>query len=139
MDRLREKVARVVFFLSAASAALILFSIVVFLFKESWRFFSAGDLHQFMSGTRWAPSQNVYGAGTFIAGSVLATLGALLIAVPLGLACSIFLAEIAPRNVSKAVRPAIELLAGIPSIVYGLFALASAKAHTRSARQDGRP
>ena len=118
-----EGIVRAALFISAISAALILFFIVLFLVKESLPFLSKGDLLGFLTGSLWSPPQNVYGAGVFIAGSILATAGALVIAVPLGLACAIFLSEVAPRGVATMVRPAIELLAGIPSIVYGLFAL----------------
>ena len=118
-----EKVFRAALFLSAISAALILFFIVLFLIKESLPYLLKADVAGFLAGTKWKPQDNVYGAGVFIAGSLLTTGGALIIAVPLGIACAIFLSEVAPKNAANTVRPAIELLAGIPSIVYGLFAL----------------
>jgi phosphate ABC transporter permease protein PstC len=118
-----ERIVRVALFFCAISAALILSFIVFFLIKESIPFLSKGDLAGFLFGMTWKPQDNVYGAGVFIAGSVLTTLGALIIAVPLGLACAIFLSEVAPKRAAAIVRPAIELLAGIPSVVYGLFAL----------------
>ena len=118
-----ERIVRAGLFLAAISASLFLLFIVLFLIKESLPFISGGDLLGFFTGTKWAPAQNIYGAGIFIIDTVLTTLGALAIALPLGLACAIFLAEVAPRKVADALRPAIELLAGIPSIVYGLFAL----------------
>lgn len=118
-----ERIVRSALFLCAISAALILSFIVFFLIKESLPFLSKGDILGFLFGTKWKPQDNVYGAGVFIAGSVLTTLGALIIAVPLGLACAIFLSEVAPKRAAAIVRPAIELLAGIPSVVYGLFAL----------------
>jgi phosphate ABC transporter permease protein PstC len=118
-----EKIVAAALFLSALSAALILFFIVLFLVKESLPYLLKGSIPDFLSGTKWKPQDNVYGAGVFIAGSLLTTLGALVVAVPLGLACAIFLSEVAPKKAANTVRPAIELLAGIPSIVYGLFAL----------------
>ncbi len=119
----KEKTVRAALFLSALSAALILLFIVFFLFKEALPFLSHGDLVGFLTGTVWKPTANVYGAGIFIAGSILTTAGALFIAVPLGVACAVFLSEVAPKKAVNILRPAIELLAGIPSIVYGLFAL----------------
>jgi phosphate transport system permease protein len=118
-----ERMVRSALFLCAISAALILSFIVFFLVKESLPFLSKGDLLGFLTGTKWKPQDNIYGAGIFIAGSILTTVGALVFAVPLGLACAIFLSEVAPKRVAAIVRPAIELLAGIPSVVYGLFAL----------------
>jgi len=81
------------------------------------------NLAGFLTGTEWNPQDNIYGAGTFIAGSIITTLGAIIFALPFGLACAIFLSEAAPGKTADIVRPAIELLAGIPSVVYGLFAL----------------
>jgi phosphate ABC transporter permease protein PstC len=118
-----ERIVRSALFLCAISAALILSFIVFFLVKESFLFLSTGDILGFLTGTKWKPQDNIYGAGIFVAGSILTTLGSLLIAVPFGLACAIFLSEVAPKKAAAIVRPAIELLAGIPSVVYGLFAL----------------
>lgn len=118
-----EGAIRAVLFICALSASLILLFIFLFLVKESLTFLSAGDRVGFLTGTKWKPQDNIYGAGTFIAGSIITTVGALVFAVPLGLACAIFLAEVAPKKAANIVRPAIELLAGIPSVVYGLFAL----------------
>jgi phosphate ABC transporter permease protein PstC len=118
-----EAAAKAALFICALSAALILLFILLFLVKESFLFLSRGDILGFLTGTKWKPQNNVYGAGVFIVGSILTTLGALFFAVPMGLACAIFLSEVAPRKAANIVRPAIELLAGIPSVVYGLFAL----------------
>jgi len=118
-----ERIVRAALFLCAISAALILLFIVSFLFKEALPYLSHGDLAGFITGTKWRPSDNIYGAGIFIAGSIITTFGALLIAGPLGVACAVFLSEVAPKKVATLVRPAIELLAGIPSVVYGLFAI----------------
>lgn len=118
-----EKIIKTLLFTSATSATLILLFIILFLIKEAAPFLSNYDIISFLSNTKWKPNENIYGAGVFIAGSIITTTGALIIAVPLGLACAIFLSEIAPKKAADTVRPAIELLAGIPSIVYGLFAL----------------
>jgi phosphate ABC transporter permease protein PstC len=118
-----EVIVKGFFFLSAISASLILLFIILFLIKEALPYLTGYDLFGFLSGTKWKPNEKIFGAGVFIASSILTTIGALVIAVPLGLACAIFLAEIAPKKARDVVRPAIELLAGIPSIVYGLFAL----------------
>lgn len=118
-----EAAVKAALFMSALSAALILLFILLFLVKESFLFLSKGNIADFIAGAKWKPQDNVFGAGTFIAGSLITTFGALFFAVPMGLACAIFLSEVAPKKVANIVRPAIELLAGIPSVVYGLFAL----------------
>jgi len=118
-----EKIIRIFLFFCAISASLILLFIILFLINEAMPFLSSGDLLGFVSGTKWIPKSDIYQAGIFIAGSLLTTLGAVIIAVPFGLACAIFLSEVAPKKARDIMRPAIELLAGIPSVVYGLFAL----------------
>jgi len=85
--------------------------------------FSKISFWDFLFGDKWIPSKGLFGASQFIITALLVTFGSVLIAVPLGVSCAIFLAEIAPRRAKRIVRPAIELLAGIPSIIYGVFAL----------------
>jgi len=118
-----EDIVRAVLFIFALSAGFILFLIVVFIFREGLPLFSRIGIIEFLTGTEWNTIDDVYGALPFITGTILITIGALIIAVPLGISCALFLAEIAPGWAKKITRPAIELLAGIPSVVYGLFAL----------------
>jgi phosphate transport system permease protein len=80
-------------------------------------------LWAFLTGTVWRPDFDAFGIVPMIVGSTLATLGAVALGVPLALGCAIFLAEVAPEHVRSIVRPAVELLAGIPSVVYGLFGM----------------
>jgi phosphate transport system permease protein len=80
-------------------------------------------LWAFMTGTVWRPDFGHFGIVPMIVGSTLATFGAIVLGVPLSLGCAIFLAEVAPEHVRNIVRPAVELLAGIPSVVYGLFGM----------------
>jgi phosphate transport system permease protein len=80
-------------------------------------------LWAFLTGTIWRPQSDGFGIVPMIVGSTLATLGAIILGVPLALGCAIFLAEVAPERVRSIVRPAVELLAGIPSVVYGLFGM----------------
>jgi phosphate transport system permease protein len=76
-----------------------------------------------LTGTVWRPQQDQLGILSMIAGSILVTLGSVILGVPLAMGGAIFLAEVAPRAVREIVRPAVELLAGIPSVVYGLFGM----------------
>ena len=107
----------------ALLSVLILFLIALFTFRESLPAFRAIGWDRFLLGTVWRPGQDQFGILAMIAGSVLVTVGAIVLGVPFALGCAIFLAEIAPDAVRGVVRPAIELLAGIPSVVYGLVGM----------------
>lgn len=85
--------------------------------------FLGRGLFDVLLGVRWAPSSGSFGILPMILGSFWVTVGALVIGVPLGLACAIFLVELAPPKVAVALRPAIQLLAGIPSVIYGFWGL----------------
>ena len=118
-----EKMVGRVLMLFSITAVVVLLLIMLFIFNAGLPLFTKVGVLDFLFGTRWVPSKDVYGAFQFIVAAFMVTFGALLIAVPLGLSCAIFLSEIAPRWAKNIVRPAIELLAGIPSIIYGVFAL----------------
>lgn len=118
-----EELIKSILFIFAITAVLMLLLLVIFLFREGLPLFNRIPPKEFIFGTEWIPSKEIYGALPFIVATLIITAGALVMAVPLGIACAIFLAEISPPWAKKITRPAIELLAGIPSIVYGLFAL----------------
>jgi phosphate transport system permease protein len=108
---------------------IALFSIFV-IGLISWFVVSSGypvlrevGIWQFMTGQNWRPTGGEFGIWPMIVGSVYVTIGALVIGVPLGVMGAIFIAEIAPPKAAKFIRPAIELLAGIPSVVYGFYGL----------------
>jgi phosphate transport system permease protein len=112
----------VVLFFAFASF-VILVVIAVFIFRESMPALREVGLVEMVLGTKWYPRYDSYGLLTMIVGSLSATFVALAIAVPLSLGAAILLAEVAPRKVRTVTRPAIELLVGIPSVVYGLVGL----------------
>lgn len=118
-----EKAIEIILFICATAATLSVFLITFFIFKEGLPLLLDYGIANFVFGKDWAPTNGKYGAFPMIAGSVSVTVGALVIGVPTGIACAIFLAEIAPKPVVKLLKPAIELLAGIPSVVYGFFGL----------------
>ncbi|MHC1598031.1 MAG: phosphate ABC transporter permease subunit PstC [Candidatus Methanofastidiosia archaeon] len=101
----------------------IIFLIIVFLFSEGLQAFSTTNFIDFITGAKWNPSKGIFGARAFIISSIFVTAGALAIAVPIGVLTAIFLAEVAPSRFRKIVKPTVELLAGVPSIVYGLFGI----------------
>jgi len=126
--RLIDWSSRSLFLVCATVSAAVLLAIAVFIFKESLPAFSQIGLLDFLLGTEWNPKpvgdqSPQYGILAMILGTVLVTLGALVFAVPLGLGCALLLAEVAPQRIRQMLRPAVELLVGIPSVVYGLVGL----------------
>lgn len=113
-------VQRVLFFL-ALSAVSSLILITVFIFLEGLPLIIHTGLKDFIFSTHWAPTKGHFGIAAMIVSSVLVTLGAMVIGVPLGLACAIVLAEFSPEGLKRILKPTLELLAGIPSVVYGFL------------------
>lgn len=118
-SRLKEKLIKFFFFILAAISIIIILFIFYFLFNEASPAFREYGFGIF--GNVWNESQGIYNIGAAIFGTAIVTIGAMLIAIPLGLAGAIFLSEIVPYPVRTLLKPAIELLAGIPSIVYGFL------------------
>jgi len=108
-------------FLAACSSTAILALIALFIFKEGVPIMAKSGLGQFIFGHEWAPLSGRFGIYPFIIGSLWVTAGALFFGVPLGVSCAVFLAEFAPTKWVIFLKPAIELLAGIPSVVYGFL------------------
>ena len=118
-----DTAARYILLACALFSIFIVFMIGLFIFRASLPAFAEVGVLDLVFGVIWRPSNEQYGIFTMIVGSVLATLSAMLLGIPLSLGTAIFLAEIAPPSVRSIVRPAVELLAGIPSVVYGLFGM----------------
>ncbi len=111
--------------LCAAISILTTIAIVFLLLRESFKFFQSVSLSDFFLGTRWVPllEPSSFGVLPLLWGTFQIAVGAALIAVPLGLACAIYLSEYASDKTRSVVKPVLELLAGIPTVVYGFFAL----------------
>ena len=107
----------------ALVSSVIVFLVFYFTFREALPAFQKIGLVELLTGAVWRPGQEQYGVLAMILGSIFVTIGAILLGVPLALGGAIFMAEIAPAWVRSIIRPAIELLAGIPSVVYGLFGM----------------
>jgi len=122
---IKEKSIKTILFLTAISAIIVIFSIIIFLLKDGYPIFQTAGLWEFLSGTRWNPTGEppLYGAFPLIVGTLLVTLGAMIVAIPLSIGSAIFISEIATPKMKAVIKPAIELLAGIPSVVYGFFGL----------------
>jgi phosphate ABC transporter permease protein PstC len=107
----------------ALTAITVLAVITIFIFEQGLPVMAKYGLKNFLFGQDWYPSEKSFGLLPMIVGSLLVTFGALLIGVPLGLASAIFLTEFSSRRLSRLLKPLIELLAGIPSVVYGFLGL----------------
>jgi len=107
----------------ALASVLVLLLIGLFILREGLPAFREVGVRQLLLGRVWRPKEGQLGLWPMISGSVLVTVGAIALGVPVSLGAAIFLAEVAPSSVREVVRPAIELLAGIPSVIYGLFGM----------------
>ena len=123
--RLKEFLIESVLFLSAASSIFITLGIVIILFYESYGFFKEVPIIEFMTGTQWTPlfAEPKFGVLPLVAGTLLTTTIALSVALPLGLIAAIYLSEYAPHRVREVIKPLLEILAAVPTVVYGYFAL----------------
>jgi phosphate transport system permease protein len=118
-----DRAARYVMLICAISSFIILLAIAIFIIAKGLPTFKEVNPFDFLFGTVWRPGSGQYGILAMIIGSIAVTFGALLLALPLGIACAILLAEVAPFRIRQLLRPAVELLVGIPSVVYGLVGL----------------
>lgn len=121
--KFRENAMRAVFALTACVSIAAVVLICVFLFASGIPTMQTVGLGKFLFGMTWAPGQGLYGIFPMIVASIIVTAGAILFGVPLGLLCAVFLARFCPKRLYRVLKPAAELLAGIPSIVYGFFGL----------------
>jgi len=126
MKRLKDILFKQLTFVAALMAIAALVAIVFSIFHEGIPIFKVVSIKDFLFRTAWYPTHEnaEFGIWTLIVGSVAVTAGALVIAIPLGLGSAIFIAEIANKHIREICKPIIELLAGIPSVVYGLFGMA---------------
>ena len=122
-SKFKENAMRAVFALTACVSIAAVVLICVFLFASGIPTMKTVGLGNFLFGMTWAPGQGLYGIFPMIVASIIVTAGAILFGVPLGLLCAIFLARFCPKRLYRVLKPAAELLAGIPSIVYGFFGL----------------
>ena len=122
---IRERFIETILFMMAFTSVTITFSIVVMLVKESIVFFQQVPLWDFLTDTQWTPlfDDAHYGILPLISGTVVSSAVALIVAIPLGTIIAIYLSEFAPFAVREVAKPFLELLGGVPTVVYGYFAL----------------
>ena len=119
----KEKAMQLVFLLAACASIIAVVLICVFMFGNGIPAMLKIGVIDFLTGTEWKPLNDVYGILPMIIGSIYVTIGALIIGVPIGLLCATYMARFCPPRLYKLMKPAVDLLAGIPSIVYGFFGL----------------
>ena len=118
-----EILMKILFLICACVSILAVALICVFLFANGLPAMGEIGLFQFLFGTSWKPLENLYGILPMIIGSIYVTAGAILIGVPIGLLCAVFMAKFCSKRLYKILKPLVNLLAGIPSIVFGFFGL----------------
>ena len=123
MKNLKENLAKLAFICAACISILAVALICIFLFANGVPGMVKIGVWDFLTGTKWKPGNDIYGILPMILGSVYVTAGALIIGVPAGLMTALFLSRFAGKRTAKLMKPAVELLAGIPSVVYGFFGL----------------
>jgi len=120
---IKEKVMEKLLLLVALSSIAVLALITFFIFEQGLPLIWKIGPKAFILGQKWIPSKGLFGIFPMIVSSFLVTMGALALGIPLGLACTIFLCEWSPPSVGTVLRPAIQLLAAIPSVIYGFWGL----------------
>lgn len=123
MAKYKEKIMEIVFLLAACVSIIAVALICVFLFANGVPAMKEIGFADFLLGTEWRPGNDIYGIFPMIVGSIYVTAGAIIIGVPIGLLTAVFMARYCPVRLYKIVKPAVELLAGIPSVVYGFFGM----------------
>lgn len=123
MTKFKEKFMHGVFLFCACVSILAVLLICVFLFANGIPAMKEIGLFDFLMGRQWKPNNNIYGILPMILGSIYVTAGAIVIGVPIGILVAVFMTRFCPKWLYKILKPAVDLLAGIPSVVYGFFGL----------------
>ena len=118
-----EKFMQGVFFIAACASVLAVALICIFLFANGLPGMKEIGFIKFLTGTTWRPNNDLYGIFPMIIGSIYITAGAVLFGVPIGILTAVFMAKYCPKIIYKPLKSATELLAGIPSVIYGFFGL----------------
>lgn len=121
--KIKEAFMHIVFLLTACVSVAAVVLICLFLFVNGIPAMGKIGVFKFLLGTEWRPENDIYGILPMIVGSLYVTAGALLIGVPIGLLTAVFMARFCPKRLYKTLKAGIDLMAGIPSVVYGFFGL----------------
>lgn len=125
-QELKEKILSGIYVGAAALSSFILLGMILFILRQSWPIWSQVGIADFLTGTEWKPigASPRIGIAPMLVSTLWVAGGALLIAAPLGFGCAIFLAEFAPAPLAAVIRPVLNMLTGIPSVVYGFLGAA---------------
>ena len=123
MKDMKETIMKYVFLVCACASILAVIVICAFLFANGVPAIGKIGVFNFLLGETWKPGNDLYGILPFILGSIYVTAGAIIIGVPIGLLTAIFMARFCPKSIYRFMKPAVDLLAGIPSVVYGFFGM----------------
>ena len=123
LNKVLDFLMKIVFLVCACISIAAVITICVFMFANGVPAMHEIGLFKFLFGTVWKPNEGQFGIFPMIIGSIYVTAGAIIVGVPIGLLCAIFMARFCPPKIYKVLKPAVDLLAGIPSIVYGFFGL----------------
>ncbi|MDL2281071.1 phosphate ABC transporter permease subunit PstC [Selenomonadales bacterium OttesenSCG-928-I06] len=123
MKKYQEQIFKIIFLLAACTSIIAVALICIFLFINGLPAMNKIGFLNFLLGSEWRPTNNIYGILPMILGSIYVTAGAIVIGVPVGILSAIFMARFCPQKLYSILKPAIDLLAGIPSVVYGFFGL----------------
>jgi phosphate transport system permease protein len=121
--KLKEQMMQIVFLISACISILAVALICIFIFINGIPAMAEVGVFRFLSGSQWKPSNDIYGIFPMILGSLYVTAGAIIIGVPVGILTAVFMARFCPKKLYRIIKPAVDLLAGIPSVVFGFFGL----------------
>lgn len=135
--KVKEVLAKALFVVAAGVSILAVAVICVFLFANGVPALLQIGVPDFLLGTTWRPANDVYGIFPMIVGSIYVTAGAIVVGVPTGLLCAIFLSRFASGKIAAFLKPGVELLAGIPSVVYGFFGLVVIVPFIRTVKGQG--
>ena len=123
LNKVLDFLMKIVFLVCACISIAAVITICVFMFANGVPAIKEIGIIKFLFGTQWRVSQNLFGIWPMIVGSIYVTAGAILIGVPIALFTSVFMARYCPKKIYKPLKSGIELMAGVPSIVYGYFGL----------------
>ena len=123
MNRYKENAAKLIFLFCACVSILCVLLICLFLFANGLPAMAEIGPLKFLLGTKWKPGNDLYGILPMIIGSLYVTAGAMAVGVPIGVLTALYLARFGTKRINRLLRPAVSLMAGIPSIIYGFFGL----------------
>ena len=123
MKDMKETIMKIIFLISACASILAVALICIFLFANGIPAIGKIGAGEFLLGKTWRPNNNLFGIFPMILGSIYVTAGAIIAGVPIGILTAIFMAKFCPKWMYRFMKPAVDLLAGIPSVVYGFFGL----------------